>query len=490
MIVFKQKRPKMILPTLLLIALWGGVFGISNYLHAVNQTYGKKVAISPEDQLLNSAFRIDISTIQVTFDYTPDLNQVRGEAEVTFKMRPGQSRPLIHFDLPALHAGDPLDVKLNGESLQPGNAADMVILSSPESTQKAIEFQRDLEANVVHRLEIKYVKELPQDYPIFATQVTDLYGWGNEELFPTINTPHELARHILTIRVHSSTAYRCIGSGRVTESSKGSVQQWVLDSEREIASYTFLFVVIPAADTVYEEKEINGVTVRIVAYRGGASLAQGFNQMESWLPELHQNLGPFPMPRGLSIFLVSGGGGMEYYGGTITSLWALNHEVFHMYYGCSTVMKTYRDSWLDEAINEWYEYSVDPTFQPIDENYRSNMVSGRSPIAVAFDRRAYYEGAQMMQYVAQKIGGRLAMIGFLKYVHATYNFSPFSTVDFVNYLKDFTGVDFMNQFINWVFDGQAGSGGGNRASSRRLKKVDLLPPADILKRYVKGEEER
>ena len=68
------------------------------------------------------------------------------------------------------------------------------------------------------------------------------------------------------------------------------------------------------------------------------------------------------MPRGLSVVLTQGGGGMEYYGATITSLRALRHEVFHMYYGCSTVATTYRDSWWDEAINMWYELSADPSF--------------------------------------------------------------------------------------------------------------------------------
>ena len=324
-----------------LLCFWG----VNSQLLGVEKHgNGKKQAISPEDQLLNSTFRIDISTIRVTFDYYPDQFLVRGNAEVVFKMRPGQIRPLIHFDLPALHAGSAMNIRLNGEQLQSGNAADMKIISYTETTQKAVEFQRDLPANVDHRLQISYEKALPQDYPFFATQVTDLYGWGNEELFPTINTPHELAHHILTIRVHSATPYRCIGSGLVQKSANGAVQEWILDSEREIASYTFLFVVMPEADTVYEEREINGVMVRILAYRGGASIEQGFTQMQTWLPELKQNLGPFPMPRGLSIFLVSGGGGMEYYGGTITSLWALNHEVFHMYYGCSIVASTYRDS--------------------------------------------------------------------------------------------------------------------------------------------------
>lgn len=49
-----------------------------------------------------------------------------------------------------------------------------------------------------------------------------------------------------------------------------------------------------------------------------------------------------------------GSWGMEYFGGTISGLGPLLHEVFHMYFGCSLVANTYRDSWWDEAINMWY----------------------------------------------------------------------------------------------------------------------------------------
>jgi len=248
-----------------------------------------------------------------------------------------------------------------------------------------------------------------------------------------------------------------------------------------------MFALLPEQDTIFEERNINGTDVRILAFVGGASIDTAFNMLEQWLLELDANLGPFPMPRGLSIFLTSSGGGMEYYGGTITSLWALLHEVFHMYYGCSTVNKTYRDSWLDEAINKWYELSVDPTFYPITDTYSSNIVSGRSPAGVGFDHRAYDEGAHIMEAVARELGGRNGMIAFLRYLHTNYSFSPFTTFDFLDYLEYYSGVDMTDRFLTWLYHGeQTGYAARTSSSSSHLmhkRKVDMTPPQSLLQKY-------
>ena len=440
-----------------------------------------------EDYLLDSVFRIDISTIVVTFDYMPESHYVDCHAKVEFTMRIGQRRPMIHL-APAIrdNAGTVNSIQLNNETLNLSDESDVRIISFDESTQQALEFQRDLEANTVHTLEIFYRLFLPGLYPRFSTKVNDLQGRGNEERFPTINTPHELARHILTFRVHSNTPFRCIGSGLV-ERTNSDVQEWTLNTEREVASYTVMFALLPEQDTIFEERNINGTDVRILSFIGGASIDTAFNMLEQWLLELDANLGPFPMPRGLSIFLTSSGGGMEYYGGTITSLWALLHEVFHMYYGCSTVNKTYRDSWLDEAINKWYELSVDPTFYPITDTYSSNIVSGRSPAGVGFDHRAYDEGAHIMEAVARELGGRNGMIAFLRYLHTNYSFSPFTTFDFLDYLEYYSGVDMTDRFFNWLYQGeQTGYAARTSSSSSHLmhkRKVDMTPPQSLLQKY-------
>jgi hypothetical protein len=171
---------------------------------------------------------------------------------------------------------------------------------------------------------------------------------------------------------------------------------------------------------------------------------------------------------------------MEYYGGTISSLRVLRHETFHMYYGCSTVALTYRDSWWDEAINMWYELSADPEFPPIDESYRSGIVGSRSPITVGFDRRAYDEGARIIQAVAEELGGRGAAVAFLRHLHATRFFDPFTTMDLAAEIQAWSGADFHERFESWLYGDTAEAAASSRYDW--IHEVDTTPPASTRRR--------
>lgn len=443
------------------------------------------------EQLLNDTFRIDIKKIDVIFDYMPETYTAVCRATLNFVMRQGQGQrlPVIHLDPAARNRNAVRAIRLNNEPLDIFNEADVKILAYTNSTQPALEFQRPLAENIENTLEIEYVLQLPQGYPRFSTEVNDIEGRGNEELFPTLNTPQEMSRHCFTFRVHGNREFRCIGSGLVESLNpdQEGIRQWSLDTERDVASFTVMFALMPEEDTVFETRRIGDIDVRVMAYRGGASIDSAFTQLESWLPELSGNFGIFPMPRGLSIFLTSTGGGMEYFGGTITSLWALQHEVFHMYFACSTINKTFRDLWLDEAIDKWYSYSVDPAYRPIADDYRSNMVSGRSAVAVGFDRRAYEEGAQIIQAAAVRLGGRQEMIGFLSYLYRNYAFAPYTTIGFLDYLREYSGVNMREDFQRWLYSDEQSAAAG--AASTRFngmieqEKVDMTPPRYLLMKY-------
>jgi hypothetical protein len=381
-------------------------------------------------------------------------------------------------------------VRLNGETLDAANTADVEIIQFDNTRQQAIEFKRDLSQDQDHLLELAYRLPASGNPHHFMTNVHDVHGNGNEELFPTINSPEELAHHLITFRVHSDKPYRCIGSGHVQSVPAGglagsaqNIQQWTLDTEREMASYTIMFVLMPVEDTVYEERTINGVDVRAMSFIDGVPPENAFKILETWLPQLENDLGPFPMPRGLSLFLTLMGGGMEYYGASITSLPALEHEVFHMYYACSTVNSTFRDSWLDEAINQWYEYSASGNYSAISDIYKSDIVGARSPISVGLDTRAYNEGARIIQAVAHELGSRENMIGFLRHLHTDYSFAPFTTYQFLDYLSDYAGIDMKDKFQQWLYSNEGNSTRSQGSQFEWIHKVDMTPPKTIQEKY-------
>jgi len=436
--------------------------------------------LAAELKLLDDTFRIDIETIQVTYDFFPDELQVRGFARLTFKMRPGQSRALIHFD-PGWRDNAIDSIALDGEALSYSDSNDVNIREFDGTIQKAIEFERDLAQEGFHLLETSFHLNVQGRYPRFVSEVEDGMGRGNEELFPTINTPHELARHQLTFRIHGGKRYEMVGSGIVESSAAGDVQTWTLDTLRPISSYTVLFALMPKEDVDVGERVINGVPVKMMTYKGTASISAGLDLLEGWLPQLAADFGPFPAPR-IGVFLVRSGG-MEYYGGTISAMSALKHEIFHNYFGCSCIARTFRDSWWDEGMAHWYvDYNKGTNVVPIAEDFYSNVISGRSPIALGWDARAYEVGAKILQYIGQRIGGAQAVTGFLRHLYETRVFSPFNAMELADDLLSYSGLDLHAQFLRWLYSHEDGPA----VPASSLKTFDLTPSGEILKKYQTG----
>ena len=103
----------------------------------------------------------------------------------------------------------------------------------------------------------------------------------------------------------------------------------------------------------------------------------------------------------------------------------------------------------------WVDRTYPSYLIPIEAGFQSNMVSGRSPIAVGFDSRAYYQGSQIMETLAQRLGGRAAMIRFLSHVHRTHAWSPFGTMGLAGYFRDYSGIDVQDDFRDWFYRGSA-----------------------------------
>jgi hypothetical protein len=432
-------------------------------------------AAATEAALLDAVFRIDVERVDAVFDVYPAERRVQVQAAVTFRMRPGQSRPIVHLEPARSPSG--VALRLDGQDLDPARASDVRSFSYEGSGQVSFELQRDVAGGVPHRLEASYPLALGDAGGRFFANVNDIDGRGNEVVFPTLNTPHELAHHVLVFRVHAAEPYLAVGSGLVTARAAGDVQEWVLDTERPVASYTVLFHLAPARSHLLAQRRVRGVDVRVLAPTGGVTAEEAFASLDPWLAELEGAIGPFPMPRGLSVVLTQTGGGMEYYGATTTSLRALRHEVFHMYYGCSTVARTYRDSWWDEAIDMWYELSADPAYAPIEESYRSDIVSGRSAVAVGFDRRAYDQGSRILQAVATGMGGRDRMVRFLRDLHARRSFDPFTTWDLADEIQAWSGQDVRERFRLWLYSTPATQAAAPSPSAWSwLHEVDMALP--------------
>ncbi len=57
------------------------------------------------------------------------------------------------------------------------------------------------------------------------------------------------------------------------------------------------------------------------------------------------------------------------------------------------------------------------------------------------------------------------------------------TIDFVNYLKDYTGVDMYDKFMNWLYYEENQDYNADSTSHDWMNIVDLTPPENIRQKY-------
>ena len=289
--------------------------------------------------LLAEEFRIDISTIDVKYDYRPSRSTIEGSATLVFTMRPGQTRPLFHFD--PYTRGQTVrqalqTIELNGESLDPTSSADLRRHRSSGSDQVAFEIQRDVDATQEHTLEISWSiwnwYEVRHPGRGFYMDLNDVPGRGGDMLWPTINSPEELARHRIRIRVHGDAEYTMIGSGscRAPECQRPNVAARY--RARDLERHRVLCARSRPSDShaTSSRSEVSPSRSSPIAPRP-SSLGPSPSP-NGRCPSSSRTSAPFPC-RPCRVFLIRWGDGMEYYGATKTGIGALKHELVHMWWG-------------------------------------------------------------------------------------------------------------------------------------------------------------
>ena len=154
-------------------------------------------------------------------------------------MRPGQSRPLFHFN-PLRSSAQPdheqlPTIRLDGERLDPSDSADVRRVRPLPTAESAFEIQRELAAGETHTLLARWSVPgvgSPADPGWFYTNFDDTVGprTETETFWPTVSSPEEFARHRIRMRVHADRPYTVVGSGVVRRREATGVQAWVLDT--------------------------------------------------------------------------------------------------------------------------------------------------------------------------------------------------------------------------------------------------------------------
>jgi hypothetical protein len=236
-------------------------------------------------------------------------------------------------------------------------------------------------------------------------------------------------------------------NGKLTTQNKN---QFMIHFPKYFTASSFYFHVMPLDSfkkVRFDFKSVNGKNIPVVIY---ARSSWGLNKSKKitldTLKELEQKLGPWSHPSFTAY--IAGQGGMEHSGATMSSNWALGHEITHSYFARGVMPIDGNSGWMDEAIASWRDDGYKSTKAP---NFNSTSMSSHSEYTRSTDRKAYTQGANFMAFLNYELKGFGGLIIFLKHMYTKYTHKNINTHIFKKELEIFTGRDFTVEFNQYIF---------------------------------------
>ena len=173
--------------------------------------------------------------------------------------------------------------------------------------------------------------------------------------FPA-NLCHDALRVHLDVEVAGTDRpHVLLANGALEEHGQGL--RWSLEYPRHYTSLSPLLVLAPADEVEVRRAQASagggqpGLTVAALV-GSGTDLDAVMADTSAWLAYFSARYGHFPGTEYLAV-LWGEARGMEYDGATTTSAPALEHEVFHSWFGRGVKPACASDGWIDEAMASW-----------------------------------------------------------------------------------------------------------------------------------------
>lgn len=149
------------------------------------------------------------------------------------------------------------------------------------------------------------------------------------------------------------------------------------------------------------------------------------------------------------VFFHGASGGMEYSGGTTTSVSALNHETFHNWFARGVTPASQADAWWDEAFTTFHDAGADDT-EPFDFLDAPVELCSRLPFQRRTPGNSYSDGSRFFRGVAATVG-TATLRAAMRSVYEARRGGPMSTTMLEEDLVALTGaaslVDAFHRFV-------------------------------------------
>lgn len=304
----------------------------------------------------SDAVPMDIQSMELALSFDAVARRATGTAIIVFEA-PAAGRPYFKMKAPPGNARlDGLAVEVTEVDL-PDRAANVRVLSAA------------VEAATTHTLELTYnlsrrEVRLGGGRVGFLTAMRDIGSRGNYfEAYGPSNVEADAYALTLILSVEGARELpRLFANGQI-ELLTDTPATWQVTFPAWYTTSSF-YVHLTNGRLHVLEGTVPGVERSIPVTVYGRSLrriADAMAAIPGIFAELEATYGPYL--HGSFVALISGRGGMEHCGATVTSLWALGHEITHSWFARGVMPTTGRDGWMDEAIASWRDYGY-PRYTP------------------------------------------------------------------------------------------------------------------------------
>ena len=401
---------------------------------------------------------MDVTGVDATLSFDCRVRMARVDAVMRFTLGEdgdrardrGRSRSLPVFDL-RQHVDE---AELDGSRVDPSvvdhDERDVrVIRGELGAGEHELRLRYDLEApRVLDPLPVGWTSNSPG--VVFDLWMSDLHPGRYLESWIPAPLCHD--RFALTIDVEISGtphAHAVFANGACTERGVRYPQ-----------SFTSLSpMLVLAPESRVEVEEAGGITVCKLA---GPEIDLGacHATIRSCLDHNAETFGEYAFGDSFIAYVWGTTRGMEYDGGTTASVGALEHEVFHSWFGRGVKPACANDGWIDEAFCVWY--TAGP---PRERQWAKAWDASEPPVVLRppgvldrfTPREAYTAGPRFFAGVADVLGGPDALVAAMRHVYEGHRGGFLSTDDLQWSLSEAAGQDLGWAFARWVH-GRDGAG--------------------------------
>jgi len=375
-----------------------------------------------------------------------DFQSLNLELVFDVAARTGKGRARI--DLRALETGypffdmvpSPTSVRVNGASLGTGA---LPAISVPDGATTVRVLGQSLQAGTPVTVDIEYA--FPASEVTFTTTGASaglfMSDVGSDRDFLEAYAPANLEFDAMDLRIEieirgATAPHRIFTNGRAA--TLGTNHWSVLFPPYFTSSSPYLHFTEKNVSVAMGEHQGEYGAVPITIYAESSSLAQsGLADAKRVMGELETTYGPYAHDS-LTAYVTPGGGGMEHCGATMTSLWAIEHEITHSWFARGVMPANGNSGWMDEAIASWRDNDY-PTASGITARPPVNLAAF-SPYRRTTPQAAYTSGAKFigeLDYLFKATGGMKPLLAGL---FDRYRYQTITTPLFRAELEEATGV--------------------------------------------------